>query len=127
MQIIRTGGCSCGTVRYEARGTPRFVSNCHCQACRRATGAAYSTWVGFETVDVSWAGDRRLHASSPDVQRGFCAICGSPLSYSGRRWASETHLLIGTFDSDAGLVPTGDTFPEEKLSWVSLPTVRARR
>ena len=121
MDELRKGGCACGAVRFEARGAPKFVSNCHCRDCRRATGAAFSTWVGYDSGNVSWQGERSLHTSSPTVQRGFCNRCGTPLSYSGKQWATETHLLIGTFDSPDNLVPTSDTFTAEKLSWTNVP------
>src|SRR5690606_39750123 len=82
METIRTGGCACGAVRYAARGTPKFIPNCLCRDCRRATGAPFSTWVGFDTERVSWEGERAIYRSSPSVSRGYCAQCGTPLSYS---------------------------------------------
>lgn len=115
-----TGGCQCGAVRFEARGTPRFVANCHCQACRRATAAAFSTWVGFESARIAWHGERAIYESSPGVQRGYCRACGTPLSYSGKKWPGETHLLIGAFDTPGNLVPAGDAFEAEKLPWTQL-------
>jgi hypothetical protein len=117
---IRTGGCLCGAVRFEARDVPRFIVNCHCADCRKATGAAFSTWVGYDSAKVSWTGQRSLHASSPTVRRGFCAGCGTPLSYSGKEWAAETHFLIGAFDESLDLVPTADAYAGEKLDWVVL-------
>jgi hypothetical protein len=117
---VRTGGCRCGAVRFEALGPPRFISNCHCGECRRSSGAAFSTWIGYDSGNVTWQGERALHASSPSVKRGFCRTCGTPLSYSGKKWAAETHLLIGTFDMPHALVPTGDAFAAEKLSWTPL-------
>jgi hypothetical protein len=116
------GGCQCGAVRFEARGPPKFIANCHCQACRRATAAAFSTWVGFETARISWQGQRAIYESSPGVQRGYCRACGTPLSYSGSRWPDETHLLAGTFDQPEGLVPASDAFAGEKLPWAPLVT-----
>ena len=68
--MIWTGGCHCGAVRFEAQGEPKFVSNCHCKDCRRATGAAVSTWVGFDSELVSWRGERAIYESSPTVKRG---------------------------------------------------------
>jgi hypothetical protein len=111
---------ACGAVRFEAKSEPKFVANCHCRDCRRATGAAFTTWVGYDTPDVTWHGERSLHNSSPTVMRGFCAICGTPLSYSGKQWAAETHLLIGTFDDADSLAPDCDAFAAEKLPWVCL-------
>jgi hypothetical protein len=120
MEIVRTGGCQCGAVRFEAHGPPKFVANCHCRHCRRATGAPFSTWVGYLTEKVSWQGQRAIFESSPGVQRGYCAACGTPLSYSGQKWAGETHLLVGAFDEPEQFVPTGDAFAEEKLPWTQL-------
>jgi hypothetical protein len=107
-------------VRFTARGTPRFITNCHCRDCRRATAAAFSTWIGYDSADVSWQGPLAIHHSSPTVSRGFCARCGTPLSYSGKQWSRETHLLAGAFDEQDDLVPTEDSFVEEKLPWVKL-------
>lgn len=120
MSIVRQGGCHCGAVRFRAMGEPKFVGNCHCRDCRRATGAAFSTWVGYDTEQVAWEGPRAIHHSSETVSRGFCAGCGTPLSYSGRKWAAETHLLIGCIDDDTQLKPTGDGFRDERLDWVRL-------
>jgi hypothetical protein len=120
MEEIRTGGCACGAVRFTARGVPKFVSNCHCGDCRHATGAAFSTWVGYDSMAVTWQGARAIRESSPGVARGFCAVCGTPLSYSGKKWAGETHLLVGAFDDTDGLIPRTDTFVSEKLPWVQL-------
>lgn len=124
MDEIRHGGCACGAVRFAARGTPKFICNCHCADCRRCTAAAFSTWVGFDSTQVAWTGKRSIYHSSPDVSRGYCARCGTPLSYSGKQWSRETHLLIGAFDLQQDLVPTGDSVVEDRLPWVHLPTVR---
>lgn len=114
------GGCQCGAVRFEAHGAPKFVANCHCQACRRATAAAFSTWVGFASEHISWRGDRAVYESSAGVQRGYCKACGTPLSYSGAKWPGETHLLVGAFDQPEEFVPSGDAFAAEKLPWAQL-------
>lgn len=112
------GGCQCGAVRYAAEGTPKFVANCHCRSCRKATGAAFSTWVGFRDEDVRWTGDKpSFHASSPGVKRGFCRRCGAPLSYASDKWPGETHFLIGTFDDESPFTPRRDVFTEDALPW----------
>ncbi len=114
----QNGGCHCGAVRFETTGSPRFVQRCHCQTCRRTTGGAFSTWVGFQDSQVRWSGvERSFYASSEGVERGYCRNCGTPLSYQGERWAGETHFLIGAFDDARAFTPTGDHFAEEALPW----------
>lgn len=120
-EALRTGRCLCGAVRFEARATPRFVSNCHCESCRRASSAPSVAWAGFKTEDVTLSGGTlRGFASSPGVTRYFCSACGSPIAYRGDRWAGETHLPVCAFDAPGELAPQSDHFESEKLPWAAL-------
>lgn len=116
--VSHSGGCQCGRVRFTTSGDPKFTARCHCQSCRRATGGAYSTWVGWLDAQVEWRGpEPDHHASSDGVRRGFCRDCGTPLTYQGDYWAGETHILIGCFDRPSDFTPSGDAFAAEKLDW----------
>lgn len=119
----RTGRCLCGTVRFEALGAPKWVAWCHCESCRRATGAPAAAYAGYPAEAVRFtAALPTLYPSSPGVERGFCACCGSPLSFRSERWPGEIHLHLGCFDDAADLVPQGEAFAEERLPWVRLAT-----
>jgi hypothetical protein len=111
------GGCHCGAVRFETKGAPKFVARCHCADCRRSTGGAFSTWVGFNADQVRWPAPPQTYESSKGVKRGFCSSCGTPVSYQGEKWAGEMHFLIGVFDDPSAFVPTGDAFGKEALAW----------
>ncbi|MFC6634198.1 GNAT family N-acetyltransferase [Microbulbifer taiwanensis] len=115
--VTYRGGCHCGAIRFEAKGAPKFVARCHCDSCRRTTGGAFSTWVGFEDPQVEWLSDADCYCSSEGVRRGFCKQCGTPLSYQSDKWVGETHFLIGVFDEPYQFVPSGDVFTEEALPW----------
>lgn len=118
---VRTGSCLCGAVRFEARGEPKFVSNCHCESCRRAASAPSLTWAGFSNAQVDMKGAAlREYSSSPGVVRSFCANCGSSISYRGERWPGEIHLAVCAFDDAAAMAPTSDHLSEEKLPWSAL-------
>ena len=38
-----SGKCLCGSVSYKVSVDPNFILNCHCEDCRRSTGAVYGT------------------------------------------------------------------------------------
>ena len=42
------GGCLCGSVRFIATGKPKAVYWCHCESCRKHSGAPASVFVAFE-------------------------------------------------------------------------------
>jgi len=117
----RKGRCLCGAVRFEAQGAPRFISNCHCETCRRASSAPSVTWAGFTDAQVAISGETLTgYASSPGVTRYFCTRCGSPIAFRGARWPGETHLPVCAFDSPETMAPTDDHFEAEKLPWAAL-------
>ena len=42
------GGCLCGAVRFVATGQPKAVYWCHCQSCRRHTGAPVAVFALYD-------------------------------------------------------------------------------
>ena len=81
------------------------------------------TWVGWLDHQVKWSGQpRTIYVSSNGVKRGYCAQCGSPLSYQGEQWARETHIVIGAFDDADGYEPDGEVFADQALHWISTGT-----
>lgn len=116
-----TGRCLCGAIRYRAEGAPLWAAFCHCESCRRATGAPTTAYAGFRRERFAWLeGEPALFPSSPGVIRSFCARCGTPLTYEGARWPDEVHVLIGTLDHPERMTPQGHAFAEERLPWLHL-------
>jgi hypothetical protein len=115
---IHSGRCLCGAVRFEAKGNPKWVRWCHCQSCRRHSGAPSNVFVSFENDAVHvTAGEITKYNSSPGVRRGFCAHCGSTLTCASDRLPTETHYYIGVFERAAELKPKGEFFAGERLPW----------
>ena len=115
------GGCLSGAVRFVATGQPKWVAWCHCQSCRRHSGAPVSVFAAFERARyVVTKGEITKFSSSPGVQRGFCAKCASTLTCESERLPKETHFRVGGFDQAARLRPTRHIFPEERLPWLHL-------
>lgn len=128
-----TGGCMCGAVRYEAVGGPTAVAHCHCESCRRHSGAPAVTLVSFEESRVRFTkGDRAIYKSSPGVRRAFCSQCGATLTWEGAyAGKSLIEFHIGTLDDPNAVVPALHVFHSERLSWFDtadhLPRYRTSR
>jgi hypothetical protein len=114
------GGCLCGAVRFVASGEPTGVAWCHCQSCRRHSGAPVSVFVAFrhDAYQVT-KGEITKFNSSPGRLRGFCARCGSTLTCEGER-SPEMHFHVGSFDDAARFEPARHIFPEERMPWLHL-------
>ena len=116
----RTGGCMCGAVRFETAGEPARTIHCHCEDCRRHTGAPVVTLPVFRVEQVTFSGrERSIYRSSAEVGRAFCAECGSSLTF-------ETHLdaygrlcaiHVSAFDDPESLTPTHHSFDDDRISW----------
>ena len=115
-----SGRCLCGAVRYRAAGKPDRVLHCHCDSCRRHTGAPMATLAVFRAEQVAFTGTaRKPYESAPGVERSFCPDCGTSLSWE-TDFKSEGRLCalhISTFDDPEALPPDGHSFYPERISW----------
>jgi hypothetical protein len=121
MSDTQTGRCLCGNIRFEAKGRRLWVAHCHCESCRRSTGAPVTTFVGFNKDQLTYThGERKFYESSPGVRRGFCADCGTPMTYEADRSPDEVHLYISTLDEPGAFQPQLHVFHAERIPWVEL-------
>lgn len=94
-----TGGCLCGTVRYRCDRSYDYAVHCHCDMCRKASGAPFMTWVCFQRGIVRFEGmEPRRRRSSAEVTRGFCPDCGAQ-SYMDYDGSPTLDFSIGTLDT----------------------------
>ena len=112
------GGCLCGAVRYRVSGAPRATSLCHCESCRRATGGPSLAWAIFAEEDVEIvAGALAVYASSPGVERGFCARCGTSLTYARANRPGLFDVTTASLDDPEAFPPDKEIWVEQRLSW----------
>jgi hypothetical protein len=100
-----TGGCQCGAVRFSVGRLGRG-SICHCRMCQKAFGSFFGPLV--TSFEVTWTrGAPQYFASSDKIQRGFCARCGTPLTYEeiGRPSEQQVEIAIGAFDDPSVAAP----------------------
>ena len=76
-----TGGCQCGALRYRLDAEPSG-SICHCRMCQKASGGPFMAFGGVPNSSfVVIRGVLSTFRSSDIAERGFCAACGTPLTY----------------------------------------------
>lgn len=114
-----TGGCMCGSIKFETTADSTWTQYCHCSDCRRQSGAPVVMYVGFPVDKVHWSGDeRRLYESSPGIFWGFCKKCGSSLTYEGTwRGVEMFEIHIGAIDQADDFPPKKHWFHNERIKW----------
>ena len=101
-EIRLSGGCHCGAVSYSLRESPMSVQHCHCESCRKSTGALHAT-VGVmqrDKVEIEGVENLTKYRTSPGFEQQFCRTCGCNLfAYDD----DDTTFFLGnlpTLDSD---------------------------
>jgi hypothetical protein len=114
----KQGGCMCGAVRFTATDVPDTFGVCHCEMCRRWTGAALLA-VEVPQDKVTWRGEEHIGRlqSSSWAERGFCTRCGSGLYFRVTRdseWSKEIDLMLGLFDDPNGFTMRSEIWIDHK-------------
>jgi len=120
-QTTYAGGCLCGAVRYEITGPVSNPCYCHCTTCRRATGAPLVPWGTFAREAVRIVRGRLSEfRSSAQVSRGFCAHCGTSLTYRHEARAGEIDVTLATLDDPTLVPPRMHVWVKDRLPWVAI-------
>jgi hypothetical protein len=115
-QETHTGGCQCGVIRFRVDGLLGDASICHCRMCQKAFGSFYAPLVSVRDAKLVWTrGEPKKFQSSNAASRGFCADCGTPLTYEA---PDGLALAIGAFDDPQAIVPKVQWGAEAKLPYV---------
>ena len=99
-----SGGCMCGRVRYSTIVRSDEAYLCHCRMCQRATGSVSIAFVNIAKADVRWAREPDRYVSSPIAARGFCAACGTALTFEFPD-GQNMDLTVASFDDPGFFSP----------------------
>lgn len=111
METTRSGGCSCGAVRYEVAGEPLLVGLCHCTACRKESGSTFSMYAKFPLAGFTQSG-----TFSTFDGRSFCPQCGSSLF---SLHDDDVEIRVGSLDTaPTGLTPTQEGWIRRRETWM---------
>ncbi len=135
MRLPQTGGCLCGTIRYELTEPPLVAYTCHCTVCQRLTSSAFSSAIVVAAEACRFArGETRSFERTADsgrtVTRWVCAECGTWLCNGARPGTAPPGSFVGvragTLDDTSWLRPSAHFWTRSAQPWVTLPEGDAR-
>ncbi|MBZ8132276.1 GFA family protein [Afifella sp. IM 167] len=116
-----TGHCYCGAVAVRAMRAPEVVAWCHCDDCRRVTGAPAAAFAGFAEGHLSFEPDEgRAAPGAPGVRRSFCAECGSPLASRFDYLPGQVYVPLGILDQAGEMEPQLHSYDSRRLPWLHI-------
>jgi hypothetical protein len=113
-----TGGCQCGAIRYAFETTPIHPSLCHCRMCQKAFGSPFGALASVPRAALIWTrGTPKTFRSSTAAERGFCEVCGTPLTF--RYFHNDViDVAIASLDNPNAVVPIDEVGVEGRLAWL---------
>ena len=117
IETVTYGGCQCGAIRYEFSGKTINPSICHCRMCQKAFGSYFAPLGGVLRENLKWTrGKPAIFNSSPVAERGFCAQCGTPLTFAYCDNA-EINVALGSLDHPETEIPINAYGTEAEMPW----------
>ncbi|KAF2866594.1 S-adenosyl-L-methionine-dependent methyltransferase [Massariosphaeria phaeospora] len=126
-EILFTGGCRCGGVRYASTATPTDITFCHCRACQQLSGSAFLPFVEVPTPSLKFTSSSSLTTLklSNKADRTFCSGCGTPVTMVYHSDSENTSLTRASMDEESFKCEKPKferhIFLDERVSWPVLP------
>jgi len=113
-----SGGCYCGSLRYESVGDIEASIQCHCRECQYITGGNPNVIMimplnGFEFVKGVPKTFKRKDIENA-VTRLFCENCGTGIGTKNPNRPNSIILKVGTFDNPSIFKPDIAIFTIDK-------------
>ena len=115
-----SGQCLCGQVSYKSHAEPVLILNCHCEDCRRSTGAVYGTnvMVAEDQLEVHGNVSTFSHKakSGNTMTKRFCTNCGTLMFGNSSGRTNVVSIRAGTVDQTDIINPMMNVFVDSKIS-----------
>ena len=116
--------CSCGQLRVVVQGDPVRVSVCHCLACQRRTGSAFSYQARWPVESAQITGQSREYRREPDEgdeerRFHFCAECGATVYYFSD--PAFIAIPVGALADPDFPEPAVSVWESRRHAWVTMP------
>ena len=127
MTDTHTGGCACGTVRYQVRGKPVLAAVCHCTFGQRRLASAFAILATFEEQNVEILQgelaevEHHSDVSGRWLRMQFCPKCGTTITHRAQLRPGMRTIAGGTFDDPQWFTIDRHIWVQSKLPWVKIP------
>lgn len=123
--MAHSGGCYCGSIRYEATSDPQFAMQCHCRECQYITGGYPNAIVLFALDDFRFISGEPATFSRSDldkpVKRFFCPTCGTAIGTRSPARPDSMIIKVGTLDDPSGFEPKAAIFTVDMQPFHTIP------
>lgn len=116
--------CSCGQLSARCEGPPIRVTVCHCHACQRRTGSAFSANARYERARVTIVGAAQTYTRIGDegsrIIQSFCPVCGATVHYGNDAMPEMIAIPVGGFAEQTFPAPTVSVYCMRQVPWVEI-------
>jgi hypothetical protein len=121
-----SGGCACGAIGFEVLlGTHATI--CHCDTCRRVSGAAGMPWAKGNRRSLRMeGGPPGIWRSSNHAQRWFCKHCGAQLFCLEDQDPESVEVAVGTLSDPQAISSVTHSYASRRPVWDELSEAATR-
>ncbi|WP_083957595.1 GFA family protein [Tateyamaria omphalii] len=114
-----TARCYCGASRLTLDKPPHTVAYCHCEDCRRWTGAPVAAFAAFDRSDVIEQLPTAFRGAL-GVERWTCPTCHAPLAAAFDYIPDQIYVPVGIMDQADTLIPELHSHAGNALPWLHI-------
>lgn len=124
--VEHQAACSCGQLKLTSEGEPVRISICHCLACQRRTGSAFSYAAHYPREQITAIEGRtsrfvRTGDSGRPLTFYFCPDCGTTLYWEPGARPDRITVAVGAYADPHFPPPRHSVYEASKHAWVSVP------
>ncbi len=116
-----SGGCKCGSVRYEGEPIDAPMFRCHCRDCQQLTGTGHSEMMPLDGATFSVSDTLKVFemkgGSGQPTYSGFCPDCGSPIMRRSARMNDRVYVHAGSLDDRSNYRAIKSIYPDATPHW----------
>jgi len=129
----KTGGCQCGSIRYELTGAPQMLYICHCTDCQKQSSSAFGMSLMMNPDEIDFSRSEKqpqtwdTRGEDGSIKRcAFCPDCGTRIMHGSDDADKRVSIKAGSLDDTSWLQPVAHIWLRSAQSWVQIDRDRYR-